>query len=80
MAPFTTLRALGLLRRGVRALEHMAASLATLERIDQDRWERERPTHKGRPADIGTLDISAANRRWRAQQVAAGVEDEEPSV
>jgi hypothetical protein len=78
---FAGLRALALLRRGIVALESIAHSLDYFVNADRMHTEHElgRRWRKGAKVttDIGTLDIVAANKRWRDEQDADLMESEE---
>jgi len=73
------LRGLVFQRRMARALERIADSLATLERIESARRLDEAPVRPRTATEFGMLDVRAANETWRKAQVAAGLipEDEE---
>ena len=69
-----------LLRRLVRAFESISRSQETLARLAQKEWNLR---HSPRPIvkmQIGTLDVAAANERWRRMQqdqlVPSAEEDE----
>jgi len=79
---FAGLRALVLLRRGVRALESLANSLEYFVNADRMRVEAELGHRWRRGAkvttELGTLDVKAANKSWHDERAAALVDDEDP--
>jgi hypothetical protein len=59
----------------IRALESLAASQATLARIESARFEKESAVRVPRKTEFAPLDIASVNRRWRAETGQA--EDDE---
>lgn len=78
MSWFTNLRMLAFARRAVRALESLATSQSTLARIADDDWRKRNAPRLARKAEFATLDILEVNKRYRLEQEAkmVGEEDE----
>lgn len=77
---FATLRMLGLLRRGVRALESLAASQRELAQVAQHRRLQRESRHARRPTktQFDTLDIREAEKRWRGSRPEAAYSEDPP--
>jgi hypothetical protein len=77
MAWFTGIRALVFLRRGVKALERIAAAHESLASVAQVAFDAEhpvrRPTH--RSVDFGLLDVDEANKVYHQGRVERGEEE-----
>jgi short-subunit dehydrogenase len=71
---FATLRLLGLARRGVRALESLADSQRELALVarNQRLQEESRRARVPRKTEIGTMDLTAAEKRYRLQHPELG--------
>jgi hypothetical protein len=69
MSVFATLRALGLIRRAVRALESLARSQSSLAEIAQQRVTRiaERKQRRASPRkiELGFMDTQEIERRYQ---------------
>lgn len=77
MTVWLWLRAVGLLRRGVRALESLAKSQAEQALIMRQTWDEQHPPErKSKLVEIGYLDVQAANDKWNRAQEAreAGID------
>ncbi len=74
---FKWLRALALLRRISRALESCSVSLASMARIAEDEWAAKHAPRRPIKTEFDVLDIAAANKRYHAERVAAGLEEPE---
>jgi hypothetical protein len=74
---FASLRLLGLVRRGIRALESLAKSqsiLASLAEKQELRATKDLIRPKPRPTELGLMDINETERRWQEQQTRDNVE------
>lgn len=66
---FTSLRALGLLRRTTRALERIATNSDTIAAIlEHDHKLRTAAPRKPMPTTFDTLDLKAAEEAWTKQR------------
>lgn len=77
MTVWLWLRALALLRRGVRAMESIAKSQAEQTQLIRQAWEEQHPEpRKAKLVEIGYLDVDAANEKYRKANEAreAGVD------
>lgn len=77
MIRFAELRALALLRRIARAAESIADSQATLARCAADEHSRKHRPRARTKLEISSLDLDAVNESWHAQQIAAGLEEDD---
>lgn len=78
MSWLANLRLLVFVRRGVIALESLADSLRIISQLLQRQWDEDHPPpHERGKLTFESLDIPAANKRWRQEQVARGIMVEE---
>lgn len=61
-------------RRGIVALESIAASLRSLDQMQKSEWERKNVRPKANPIEISSFDVDAANKQWRLDQEAIDME------
>jgi hypothetical protein len=71
------LRGLVFLRSISRSLARIADSLDTLARIQSAEWERANPVRRKTHVAIESFDVDEANKQWRKEQVAAGIDPED---